>query len=94
MRTYSTTVWSSCDDVILKFEVWIEDGGVEVDSAVEAVADTLPVGRCFRHRDQSFSFMNTSITMNLVSSSSVAMVTYGTGHTVKPRYARGLFALI
>ena len=45
--TYSTTVWSSSDDVVLKLEIRVEDGGVELRLAVEAVADALPVGCCF-----------------------------------------------
>lgn len=48
-RTYSTTIRSSGDDVVLEFEVWVEDGGVELGFAVEAVADFGPVGYCFGH---------------------------------------------
>jgi len=49
--TYSTTVGSASDDVVLKFEVRVEDGGVELRLAVEAVADALPVGCGFGHGD-------------------------------------------
>lgn len=49
VRTYSTTIGSSRDDVILEFEVRVEDGGVELGFAIEAVADSGPIGCCFGH---------------------------------------------
>jgi len=47
--TYSTTVWSTSDDVVLELEIRVEDGGVDLDSAVEAIANTLPVSGRLRH---------------------------------------------
>lgn len=45
--TYSATVWSSADDVVIKLEIRVEDLSVELDSAVELVADFHPVSRGF-----------------------------------------------
>jgi hypothetical protein len=50
VRTYSAAIRSPGDDVVLKFKVRVEDGGVELRLAVELVADALPIGRWFRHR--------------------------------------------
>lgn len=47
--TYSTTEWSSCYYVILEFKILIEDGGVQLKFAVEAVAYPLPVRSRFGH---------------------------------------------
>ena len=55
VRTYSTTVGSAGDNIVLKLEVWIKDGVVELRSAVEAVADSRPVSCCFRHCPVAFS---------------------------------------
>ena len=41
--TYSTTEGSAGYLVVLKFEVLVEDGCIELDFAVEAVANALPV---------------------------------------------------
>lgn len=43
VHTHSTTVGSAGDLVVLKLEVGIEDRGIELSLAVEAVADQLPV---------------------------------------------------
>ena len=42
--TYSATVWGSTDDVVLKLEIRIEDFSVELDPAIQLIADFLPVG--------------------------------------------------
>lgn len=42
-RTYSTTEGSSDEVVVFEFEIRVEDGGVELDFAVEAVAYALPI---------------------------------------------------
>lgn len=47
--TYSTTVRSSSDDIVLDLEVRVEDGCVELGLAVEAVADALPIGGWLGH---------------------------------------------
>ena len=47
MRTYSTAIRSAGDEVVLELEVRVEDGGVELGFAVEAVADSLPVSGGF-----------------------------------------------
>ena len=49
MPTYSTTVRSSSDDIVLDLQVPVEDRCVELGFAVEAVADALPVGGWLRH---------------------------------------------
>lgn len=59
--TYSTTVGSAGDDVVLKLEVGVEDGGVELCFAVEAVADALPVGCCFGHGHYSIASSHSSM---------------------------------
>ena len=41
--TYSAAIGSPSDLVIVELEVVVEDGGVELDSAVEAVAYALPI---------------------------------------------------
>lgn len=41
--TYSTTVRSSSDDIVLDLQVWIKHRSVELGFAVEAVANALPV---------------------------------------------------
>ena len=43
VHTYSAAIGSPRDYVVLELEVRVEDGGVELCFAVEAVADTLPV---------------------------------------------------
>lgn len=48
-HTYSTTIRSTDDDIVLELEVGREEGGVEVRLAVEAVADAPPVGCGFGH---------------------------------------------
>lgn len=47
--TYSTTVGSASDGVVLKLEVRIEDGVVQLDATVELVTNLLPVGGRLRH---------------------------------------------
>jgi len=52
--TYSTTVGSSSDDIVLDLQVRVEDRCVELGLAVEAVADALPIGGWLGHcRDSS-----------------------------------------
>ena len=54
MPTYSTTVRSSSDDIVLDLQVRVEDRCVELGFAVEAVADALPIGGGLGHcRDSS-----------------------------------------
>lgn len=54
MPTYSTTVRSSSDDIVLDLQVRVEDRCVELGLAIEAVADALPVGGWLGHyRDSS-----------------------------------------
>jgi len=47
--TYSTTVWSSNDDVVFKLEILVKHVGVKLNFAVEAIADSVPIGSRFRH---------------------------------------------
>ena len=47
VRTYSTTVRSASDNVILEFKIRIEDRCVELCFAVETIADSLPVSSRF-----------------------------------------------
>lgn len=47
--TYSAAVWSSTDDVVLKLKVGVEYIGVELNSAVELIADSLPINSGGRH---------------------------------------------
>ena len=47
--TYSTTVWSSNNDVVFKLKVLVKYVGVQLDFAVEAIADSIPIGGRFRH---------------------------------------------
>lgn len=49
MRTYSTTVRSASDGVVLQLEVQVEDRVVQLDAAVEFVTDFDPVGGRLRH---------------------------------------------
>lgn len=42
--TYSAAIGSSGDDVVLEFEVRIEDGGIQLRFAIELVTHSLPVG--------------------------------------------------
>ena len=49
MPTYSTTVGSSSDDIVLDLQVRVEDRCVELGLAVEAVADALPIGGWLGH---------------------------------------------
>ncbi len=44
VHTYSTAVWSSSDDVVLKLEIRVEYIGVELDFTVELIANLPPVG--------------------------------------------------
>lgn len=61
MPTYSTTVRSSSDDIVLDLQVRVEDRCVELGLAVEAVADALPIGGWLGHcRDSS---MHAHVTM-------------------------------
>jgi hypothetical protein len=58
--TYSTTVRSSSDDIVLDFQVWVEDGCVELCFAVEAVTDALPVGGWLGHCRDSIVHRHTT----------------------------------
>jgi hypothetical protein len=49
MHTYSSAVRSSDHEVVLELEILVEDGGVQLDFAVEAAANLLPVGCRFGH---------------------------------------------
>lgn len=51
--TYSTTVGSSSDDIVLDLQVRVEDRCVELGLAVEAVADALPIGGWLGHCRES-----------------------------------------
>ena len=46
-RTYSTAIRSSCNGVVLKLEVLVEDVCVKLDSSVEAIAYSVPIGSGF-----------------------------------------------
>ena len=48
-RTYSAAVRSPYNVVVLKLEILVENGRVELDFAVELVAELLPVRRGLRH---------------------------------------------
>lgn len=64
MPTYSTTVRSSSDDIVLDLQVRVEDRCVELGLAVEAVADTLPIGGRLGHcRDSSVHAHVTSVVL-------------------------------
>lgn len=47
--TYSTAIRSASDSVVLKLELVVEDIGVELSLAVEALTDALPARGRFRH---------------------------------------------
>ena len=55
VHTYSTAVWSSSDDVVLKLEIRVEDVGVELDFTVELVANFPPVGYGCGHFQMSLA---------------------------------------
>ena len=56
VRTYSAAIWSSSDDVVLEFQIRVEDGGVYLRLAVELVTHPLPVSCWLRH----FGYMHMS----------------------------------
>ena len=63
MPTYSAAVWSSTDDIVIEFEIWVENFRVELNSPVELVADFHPVGSSFiGHRIASIAWYQASRT--------------------------------
>lgn len=49
MPTYGATIWCSGNDIVLKLKVRVEDGGVQLDLSVKAVADSFPAFSGLRH---------------------------------------------
>lgn len=47
--TYSATIWCSSDDIVLELKIRVEDRGVELILAVEAVAYSFPIRSWLRH---------------------------------------------
>lgn len=47
--TYSTTVGSAGDGIVFELEIHVKDVGIQLDLAVEAIADAYPVRCWFRH---------------------------------------------
>jgi hypothetical protein len=48
-RTYSTAIRSPHHIVVLKLEILVEDGGIQLDLAIKFVAQLFPVRRGLRH---------------------------------------------
>ena len=48
-RTYSAAIWSPRHIVILKLEILVENSCVELDLAIDLVAELLPIRRGLRH---------------------------------------------
>lgn len=64
--TYSTTVGSSSDDIVLDLQVRVEDRCVELGLTVEAVTDALPIGGWLGHcRDSSMHAHITGVVLLL-----------------------------
>lgn len=63
MPTYSTTVRSSSDDIVLNLEVRVEDRCVELRFAVEPVADALPIGGWLGHCRESVAHTHITYTV-------------------------------
>ena len=57
IRTYSTAVWSSRYEVVLKLQIWVEDVRVELHSAVEMIANPIPVRGGLGHGGMIFFFI-------------------------------------
>lgn len=53
VRTYSAAIWSSSDDVVLEFKVWIKDRRIQLCLAIETVANAPPIICRLSHFDQS-----------------------------------------
>jgi hypothetical protein len=68
--TYSTTVRSSSDDIVLDLQVRVEDRCVELCLAVKAVADALPIGGGLGHCRESIGHTHVTRVVGGVYSSS------------------------
>jgi len=57
VRTYCAAIWSSGYDVVLQFQIGVEDRGVQLRLAVESVSHAFPIRCGLRHRNVGSTFI-------------------------------------